>query len=121
MKTSQELNQSQTDMLAALRQVADLARELCRPDFSEVDNAIGRYLLDTVQPLLVEPVTGKALKPRSPRPRLARLLGRRKNRASVIESGQPLNVADHVSKGAASVAADSRYEIVEPETFMSVN
>lgn len=121
MKTSQEFTQSQTDMLLALRQVADLARELCRPDFSEVDNAIGRYLLDTVQPLLVEPVTGEALKPRSPRPRLARLLGRRKQRASVTGSGQPLKAGDYVSKGQAAGAADSRYEIVEPETYVSVN
>lgn len=125
MKTPKTLTQSQTDMLLALRQVADLARELCRPDFSEVDNAIGRYVLDTVQPLLGEPVT-KPLKPRFRRPNLARLLGRRrdeggKQRASVIGSGQPLNVSAYAPNGDAGGAADSRYEIVGPEMYVSIN
>ncbi|MEK6304137.1 MAG: hypothetical protein AABO41_25905 [Acidobacteriota bacterium] len=132
MKTIQSSNQSQqseTAILLALQQVAELARELCRPDFSEVDNAIGRYLLDTVQPLLPGPATAEAppvAKPRSPRRRLARLLGRRRGEdgqqpASVIGNGQPLNFADCVPFDGAGGAVDPRYEIVEPETYVSVH
>lgn len=115
-------------MLSALRQVAELARELCRPDFSEVDNALGRYLLETVQPLLSEAATGDSPapdRPRSKRWRWPRLLWRRRDdgnqRVPVLESGKPLNFADYVPTEAACSAMDSRYKIAEPEIHVSVH
>lgn len=56
MKKDERSTQSQPEVVSALEQVAGLARELCRLDYSEVDNAIGRYLLEIIEPVLPERV-----------------------------------------------------------------
>jgi hypothetical protein len=78
MKKHKRSNQPQPEIASALAQVAGLARELSRPDYSEVDNAIGRYLLEVIEPVMTGQFDEQSS--RQPRtvmlmPRLRRLLG----------------------------------------------
>lgn len=74
MKKDERSTQSQPEVVSALEQVAGLARELCRLDYSEVDNAIGRYLLEIIEPVLPERVGEHSCRqPKTVTP-LARLL-----------------------------------------------
>jgi len=78
MKEDERSNQSRLQVASALEQVAGLARELSRPDYSEVDNAIGRYLLEVMEPVMPEQFDEQSSRqPRSVMlmPRLRRLFG----------------------------------------------
>jgi hypothetical protein len=78
MKEDEKSNQSRLQVASALAQVAELARELSRPENSDVDNAIGRYLLEVIEPVMPEQSSEHSS--RQPRtvmlmPRLRRLFG----------------------------------------------
>ena len=78
MKTNKTI-QPQAKIASALEQIAELARELCRPDYSDVDNAIGRYLLETVEPVIPGPQAEQAAEGNvTLRLRLFRLFGKRR-------------------------------------------
>jgi hypothetical protein len=72
MKNDERSNQPQPEVVSALEHVAGLARELCRPDYSEVDNAIGGYLLEIIEPVMPE----RAGQQRSRQPKTVTLLAR---------------------------------------------
>jgi hypothetical protein len=127
MKTIQESNQAQAAMVSALEQVAELADELCRPDYSDVDNAIGRYLLETVRPFMPQRAAGQD--PPTLRLRLSRFFGSGGDPAD----GQATAVTGNESEHARTVAldcvlmdgvrdaTDACYEVEENESYVAVN
>jgi hypothetical protein len=116
MKTVQGSNRGQAAMLSALEQVEELAHELCRPDYSEVDKAIGRYLLETVRPVMQKPAVGQeAPRMLSLGLRLFRLFGRRREPADVQATAVTESVSEHAGTAALEcVPMDSFVDVPDP-------
>lgn len=130
MKTDQESDQGKAAMVSALEQVAELGCELSRPGYSEVDNAIGQYLLETVQPVMPRRTREQdAPKRLSLRLLLARLFGGRRD----VTDGQSTAVTQFQSEPARTApldctliesveeAADALYEVEERESQVGVH
>lgn len=130
VKSIQRTIQPQARMVLALDQIAALARELCRPDYSDVDNAIGRYLLETVEPAMPDPSAEQAPTQETSvtlRLRLFRLFGKRKLGAGEKPAAITRNESE--SKGTARAdclvmdddAADLNYDAAEFENQRGVH